>query len=55
MSIMDYNGSAMVAMAGKNCVALATDMRFGIQQQTVEENMERVVKVHDNLLCGFTG
>lgn len=29
--IMGYNGSAMVAMAGKNCVAIAADRRYGVQ------------------------
>ena len=33
---MEYNGSAIVAMTGKNCVAIATDRRYGIRQlQTV--------------------
>lgn len=31
MSIMAYNGGCVVAMAGKDCVAIATDHRFGIQ------------------------
>lgn len=32
---MDYNGGALIGMKGKNCVAIATDKRFGIQAQTV--------------------
>ena len=32
-SIDTYNGSALVAMVGKNCVAIASDRRFGIQAQ----------------------
>lgn len=31
MSIMAYNGGCVVAMKGKDCVAVATDHRFGIQ------------------------
>lgn len=31
MSIMAYNGGCVVAMKGKDCVAIATDHRFGIQ------------------------
>jgi len=31
MSIMAYNGGCVVAMKGKECVAIATDHRFGIQ------------------------
>lgn len=28
---MSYNGGCVVAMKGKDCVAIATDHRFGIQ------------------------
>lgn len=31
MSIMAYNGGCVVAMKGKECVAIATDHRFGLQ------------------------
>jgi 20S proteasome subunit beta 3 len=33
MSIFEYNGSAIVAMAGKECVAIGSDLRFGVQLQ----------------------
>ncbi len=42
MSIMEYNGSGIVAMTGKDCVAIASDMRFGIQQTTIADNMHKV-------------
>ncbi|KAJ0433680.1 putative proteasome endopeptidase complex [Helianthus annuus] len=29
MSIFEYNGSALVAMVGKNCFAIASDRRLG--------------------------
>lgn len=29
---MDYNGGALIAMKGKNCVAIASDKRFGVNQ-----------------------
>jgi len=32
MSILEYNGAAMIGMAGKNCVGIATDSRYGIQR-----------------------
>jgi 20S proteasome subunit beta 3 len=41
---MAYNGSGIIAMTGKNCVAIASDMRFGIQQQTMACDFD---KVHD--------
>ena len=34
-SILTYNGGAVVAMKGDNCVAIAADRRFGIQAQTL--------------------
>lgn len=28
---MEYNGGSVVAMVGKDCVAIAADKRFGVQ------------------------
>ena len=55
MSIMDYNGNAMVAMAGKNCVAIASDTRLGQQLTTVDQNLQRVFKVNDSTIMGISG
>jgi len=52
---MAYNGAGIVAMTGKNCVAIASDMRYGIQQQTMADNMHKVFKVHDKLYVGLSG
>ena len=41
-SIMEYNGSGVVAMIGKDCVAIASDMRYGIRQQTIATDMHKV-------------
>ena len=42
-------------MTGKNCVAIASDLRFGVQQQTVATNFEKVFKMHDHLYIGLSG
>jgi 20S proteasome alpha/beta subunit len=42
---MSYNGGAIVAMKGKNCVAIAADRRFGIQAQTLALDFQ--VRLHD--------
>lgn len=42
MSILEYNGGAIIAMSGKNCVAIATDTRLGLRQQTVACNFQKV-------------
>jgi 20S proteasome subunit beta 3 len=39
---MELNGGSVVAMAGKNCVAIASDMRLGNQALTVATNFEKV-------------
>ena len=44
MSIMEYIGSALVAMCGKDCVALASDRRLGVQQTTVGNNMKKMFR-----------
>lgn len=52
---MDYNGSAMVAMKGKNCVAIAADTRLSQQLMTISQNMQKVFKVNDSCLMGLAG
>eukprot|EP00954_Amorphochlora_amoebiformis_P004132 321541-Amorphochlora_amoeboformis.AAC.1 len=52
---MQYNGSGIVAMVGKDCVAIASDMRYGIQQQTIATNMHKVFKMGDKLFVGLSG
>lgn len=41
-SILQYNGGAVIAMAGKNCVGICSDTRLGIQAQTVATNFQKV-------------
>lgn len=44
-SIMQYNGGSVVAMVGKDCVAIASDLRLGNQALTVATNFEKV-RIH---------
>ena len=55
MSILEYNGSGIVAMVGKDCVAIASDTRYGIRHTTVDTNYKRLYKMHDKLYVGLTG
>jgi len=55
MSIMAYNGAAVVAMAGKKCVAIASDRRFGIKNQTVACDAKKTFRVNERTLCGLSG
>ena len=43
---MQYNGGSVIAMVGKDCVAIASDLRLGIQSLGISSNFE---KVSDNL------
>jgi len=54
-SIMQYNGAAVIAMAGKDCVAIATDKRYGIRNQTVGCDMKKAFQINDKVLVGLTG
>jgi len=56
MSIMQYNGSAIVAMTGKNCVAIASDKRLGVRQlTTVSCNFPKVFELTDQCYVGLGG
>ncbi|KAK2188164.1 hypothetical protein NP493_142g01017 [Ridgeia piscesae] len=55
MSIMAYNGAAIVAMKGKECVAIASDRRFGIQAQTVGMDFQKIFEMGPHLYIGLPG
>ena len=45
----------MVAMAGKNCVGIATDTRLSTELMTIDGNFQRVFKVNDATIMGISG
>ena len=49
------NGGSVLAMAGRDCVALAVDKRFGSGPQTVGVSPRHVLAPHPGLLVAFTG
>ena len=51
----NHNGSAIVAMKGKNCVGIACDTRLGVGFTTVATNFQKVFKMQDNILMGLAG
>ncbi|KAL9255157.1 Proteasome subunit beta type-3-A-like protein [Drosera capensis] len=55
MSIFEYNGSAVVAMVGKNCFAIASDRRLGVQLQTIATDFQKIFQIHDRLFLGLSG
>lgn len=42
---LDLNGGSCLVMAGKDCVAMAVDRRFGLEEQLVSAEAKRVLKV----------
>lgn len=54
-SILSYNGGDVIAMKGKNCVAIACDRRFGIQAQTVSTDFDKVFEMGPKLYIGLPG
>lgn len=40
---MEHNGGSVIAMAGKDCVAIASDLRLGAGAMTVAMNFEKVI------------
>ncbi|CAA3023502.1 proteasome subunit beta type-3-A [Olea europaea subsp. europaea] len=55
MSIFEYNGCALVAMVGKNCFAIASDRRLGVQLQTIATDFQKIYKIHEKLFIGLSG
>ena len=47
---MSYNGSAVIAMVGHNCVAICSDLRLGVPQQTLATDFQKVL-----VLSGWLG
>jgi 20S proteasome subunit beta 3 len=52
---MAYNGAAIMAMKGKDCVAIAADRRFGIQAQTVSMDFQKIFEMGPTLYIGLAG
>lgn len=42
-------------MCGKKCVAIASDLRFGVQLQTLGSSNPKMTKVHDRLYVAMPG
>uniref|UniRef100_A0A914VT49 Proteasome subunit beta n=2 Tax=Plectus sambesii TaxID=2011161 RepID=A0A914VT49_9BILA len=55
MSIMSYNGGTVIAMAGKECVCVGSDLRIGEQMTTIATNQKKIYKVADKIYLGLGG
>ncbi len=52
---MNYNGGTVIAMAGKDCVTIGSDLRIGEQFLTVQTDKPKVHKVSDRVYVGLPG
>lgn len=55
MSILEYNGGVVVAMQGKDCVAIACDKRFGVRHQTISMEHSKIYEISPHVYVGFPG
>lgn len=42
-------------MTGKNCVAIASDLRLGVQLQHLATDAKKLYRIHDRLILGLSG
>jgi len=55
MSILAYNGGAVVAMKGKGCVAIAADRRLGVRGHTICYDWQKIFEIGPHLFIGLPG
>jgi len=55
MSILEYNGAAIIAMAGDGCVGIASDRRLGAQLHTVATDFTKAFRMSPKLYVGLGG
>ncbi|KAI0717348.1 N-terminal nucleophile aminohydrolase [Cerioporus squamosus] len=55
MSIMEYNGGSVIAMVGKECVAIASDLRLGNQALGISSNFQKIFQMTDRIFLGLPG
>uniref|UniRef100_A0A2I3GE66 Proteasome subunit beta n=1 Tax=Nomascus leucogenys TaxID=61853 RepID=A0A2I3GE66_NOMLE len=55
MSIMSYNGGPVMAMKGKNSVAIAADRCLRIQAQVLTTDFQKILLMGDWLYIGLAG
>lgn len=52
---MNYNGSAIIAMAGKDCVGIAADRRLGQNLTTIATDFTKIYTMQAGVMVGFSG
>lgn len=52
---MEYNGGSIVAMAGRECVAIASDKRLGSRFTTISNNFTKLFEITPLATIGLAG
>jgi len=52
---MELNGGSVIAMVGKDCVAIASDLRLGSQSISIASNFQKVFPVTERIYVGLPG
>lgn len=55
MSIMNYSGGSVLAMAGRECFVILSDNRLGEQLKTIAMDVPKLNVVNDSVVYGLTG
>jgi 20S proteasome subunit beta 3 len=55
MSILSYNGGAIIAMEGKDCIGIASDRRLGIQFATISTEYQKIFRMAPKVYLGLAG
>lgn len=55
MSILQYNGGSVLAMAGEECVVMISDNRLGEQMKTISMGVPKLHLINDAVVIGLTG
>lgn len=54
--VFEYNGGCVLGMTGANCVAIACDLRLGVNSfTTISTNFTKIFKINDYVYVGLTG
>jgi 20S proteasome subunit beta 3 len=48
-----YNGAAMIAMMGDQCIAIGAHRRFGVKMFTVAAECEKLFQINDRIFLGL--
>lgn len=55
MSILQYSGGSVLAMAGKECFVMISDNRLGEQLKTVSTEVPKLHVINESVVLGLTG